>query len=80
MAILRSAPPSAGITINSAASSEVKRKKAIRAPSGDHAGLASCAGWLVKLPRFAGSHKLEVDIEVVLSRPVPGERDLTAVR
>ena len=31
-------------------------------------------------PRFAGSHELDVDFEVVLSRPVPGESDLTAVR
>ena len=47
VAILRSAPPSAGITIRSAALSEIERKNAIRAPPGAQAGVPSCAGFVV---------------------------------
>ena len=49
VAMVLSAPPSAGITTRSAAvGGDAKRTNAMKRPSGDHAGQSSGAGLLVK--------------------------------
>ena len=49
VAMVLSAPPSAGITTRSAAvSRDVKRRNAMKRPSGDHTGESSRAGLVVR--------------------------------
>ena len=80
VAMVLSAPPSAGITTRSAAvGGDAKRTNAMKRPSGDHAGQSSGAGLVVKRTGSAGTGQFDVDVVVVQRRAVPGKGDPASV-
>ena len=52
---------------------------AMKRPSGDHAGDSSRAGFVVRRHGFPWPGQFDVDVVVVLRRPVPGKRDAASV-